>query len=179
MPEPRLEHGALLTSIHEAGHAVERNIVFGTTGAVRPDPQPGKEAGAETEPLPPALLTPTPAGDGETLRDPPYSRAEVDRLLDEMKVALAGVVAEAINYDADPLDRLNEAALSSDAIYAQGIAQRLWCDAQLREHELQRLLYEVRHELDAAWDAVVRVAQSYEASPLGLSSVDVATAIRG
>ena len=118
-------------------------------------------------------------GDAETLRDPPYSRAELARLIDEMKVALAGVVGEAINYGADPLNALNEAALSSDAQYAHGIAQRLWSDVKEREQELRRLLDEVRRELDAAWDAVVRVAQSYEAAPHGLSSLDVAAAIRG
>jgi hypothetical protein len=82
--EPRLEHAASWEAIHEAGHVVERFTIHGTTGAIRPNPLPGKAAGAESELLPKKLLKPG----TQALRDPPYSSDEVARLKDEIKTTL-------------------------------------------------------------------------------------------
>jgi hypothetical protein len=166
------------TSIHEAGHAVERHRVHGTTGAIRPEPLPGKEAGAKMEPLPPNLCEPNPLEAGTVrLRNPPYTSSERTRLEQEIKTALAGSVAEGINWGRDPLETLGERAQASDARHVYGIAKKLWPDPTTTEREVARLAAEVEADLDSAWEIVVKVAEAYEAAPEGLTAEEVGKAM--
>jgi hypothetical protein len=160
------------TSIHEAGHAIERYLVHGSTGAVRPEPAEGKQAGAESEPLPESLReTAANSPSGERLRDGPYSEDERARLIQQVKTTLAGSVAEGIGQGREPLDVLEDGEQRSDACEVWGIAKRLWPEAF--QDEVAALADEVEADLNRAWPWLTRVAEAYEGHS-GLAADDVA-----
>lgn len=161
--EPRLDVDASFTACHEAGHAVGRFLVHGTTGALSPEPLPEKEAGAESEPLPPDLREPDPTRQGEErLVDGPFSTSQRTRLEQEIKTTLGGSAAEGLVRGKPALEVLDEAAQRSDWNLVWGIAKRLWPKPTGRERKVERLAEEVTNELDAVWDTVTLVAETYE-----------------
>jgi hypothetical protein len=179
--EPRYDMDASEVACHEAGHAVERYIVHGTTGAIRPAPLPGKEAGAESEPLPDDLRVADPLKPGETkLVEGPYSDGQRRRLEQEIQTTLAGSVAEGLVRGSEPLDVLTEPAQQSDWELVWGIASRLWPTKEEQDEEVARLAAEVEVDLDAAWTTLKRVAEAYEARHVnvGLDATEVAGVCR-
>ncbi len=171
-PEPRLNHNASQEAIHEAGHALEQYLLHGTTGAILPEPLPGKQAGAESEPLPDCLREPKPnESDGERVVAGPYTEKQRARLEQEIKTTLAGSVAEGLDWGREPLEVLEDPQQKSDADYAYGIAKLLWPTDQYNA-EVARLASEVETELDSCWQALVDLAERYD-SPPGLSASEV------
>jgi hypothetical protein len=154
---------ASVTSCHEAGHAVERFLVFGTTGAICSEPIHGKEAGAEVEPLPPELFEENPTTDGKRWIPGPYSPAQQSRLEQELKVAVAGSVAEAAVREMSPLDVLSEPAQTTDWETVWGIAHTIWQKKDLEDREVERLTNEVEQSLRTHWAWVRAVAEKFDA----------------
>jgi hypothetical protein len=154
---PRFDHNASAEAIHEAGHAVERYLLHGTTGAIRSEPFTDKLAGAETEPFPESLMT----NNGTTLKDPPYDADETTFLLKEIKTTLAGAVAEGLMRGKGPLDVLGESEQSSDDQHVHAIAKRLWPHDEVK-NAVDGLIDEVILDIDGAWQKVTRVAEAYE-----------------
>lgn len=171
--ESRLNHTASQEAIHEAGHALERYLLHGTTGAMLPVPLPGKKAGAESEPLPDCLREPNPnESDEERVVAGPYSEKQRARLEQEIKTTLAGSVAEGLDWGREPLEVLEDPEQKSDADYAYGIAKLLWPAGQYNA-EAVRLASEVEMELDSCWQALVDLAERYDSPPEGLSVSEV------
>jgi hypothetical protein len=157
---------AVATAYHEAGHALARYLVHGSTGPVAPAPFPDKEAGAEMEPLPPELL------DGTRLVPGPYSAVLRNRLVQEVKTGLGGCVAEAILLRRDPLEVLdNEPSLESDRSIVFGVGGSLWLDTEERDREIEALATEMTRELQARWATVERIATAYLEGPLTATQV--------
>lgn len=170
----RLDHNASQTAIHEAGHAVERYLEHGTTGAMRREPLPGKEAGAEMEPLPPSLLETDRETGKARLREGPYEAAERARLEQEIKTTLAGAVAEALDWGRDPLEQLEQSGNGSDAADVYGIAKRLWPDERVRAANIRRAAEGVEADIDDRWQTVTALAEAFEVSSEGLAAEYVA-----
>jgi hypothetical protein len=161
--EPRLDIDASFTSCHEAGHAVGRYIVHGTTGAISPEPLPDKEAGAESEALPPDLREPDPKRQGdERLVDGPYSSSQRAPLEKEIKTTLGGSAAEGLVRGKPALEVLEETPQRSNWNVVWGIAKQLWPNSIDREREVERLAEEITNELDDVWGTVMAVAEAYE-----------------
>ena len=173
----RLDVDATVTAIHEAGHAVARHIVHGTTGAIRWKPESGREAGAESEPLPDHLVENRGSGLPARLADGPF-RHESDRfrLEQEIKTTLAGSIAEAAVRGTQPDVVLSELAQDSDFEYSAGIANKLWAETGERERNLERITAETSSEILKYWPAVSRVADAFDERDL--TADDVASAIR-
>lgn len=143
------------TAYHEAGHAVARFLVHGTTGAIIAAPQEGKEAGAEAEPLPPELLN------GTQLVAGPYTPPQRQRLIAEIRTTLAGCVAEGMLLSREPLDVLEDAASCSDRMTVWGIAGRLWTNTDERDERVASFAKDLVEEFDVEWAKVDRVANAY------------------
>lgn len=171
--EPRLNHNASQEAIHEAGHALERYLLHGTTGAILSEPLPDKQAGAETQPLPDCLLEPIPGKPAEKrVAAGPYTAKQRARLEQEIKTALAGSVAEGLDWGREPLEVLEDPQQKSDADYAYGIAKLLW-PADQYNAEVARLAGDVEAELDSCWPALVDLAERYDSPPVGLGASEV------
>jgi hypothetical protein len=125
---PRFDHNASILAIHEAGHAVERYLLHGTTGAIRAEPSRGKEAAAEIGRFPDSLLT----NNGATLKGPPYDANQTDFLEKAIKTTFAGFVAEGLMRGVEPSLVLGEHEQESDDRQVVNLAKCLWGDAYVK-----------------------------------------------
>jgi hypothetical protein len=157
------------TAVHEAGHALARWQVHGTTGAIRHSPLPEKQAGAESEPLPDELVV---VRNGENRpREGPYTDAERWRLAQEMQTTVAGAAAEANLWGKEPLTVLDEPEQSTDCACFWGIANALWNDQQLRNQQVEIIVRRASEDVRNYWNVVLRIAAAFEEGDLSAQQV--------
>jgi hypothetical protein len=148
-----MEDDERITAIHEAGHAVARYLIHGTTGAIRPTPAPGKAAASESEPLPCHLRG--------ALARREYIGSDRTRLLEEIQTTLAGPAAEAAMRGKPTLDVLEEPPQRSDCEVVYGVAGLLWTTPAVRDREVARIASEMDQALSDDWALVEAVATAY------------------
>src|SRR6266511_6030618 len=114
--EPRLNHNASQEAIHEAGHTLERYLLHGTTGSILPEPLPGKQAGAESEPLPDCLREPNPnKPEAERVVAGPYTEKQRARLEQEIKRTTTSTTRSA-NWGRESCTRTPNSSFRSTAV---------------------------------------------------------------
>lgn len=154
---------------HEAGHAVARWLVHGSTGPVVRAPTADAQAGAESHPFPAALQKivngPDPVGHR-------YSETQAERLTQEVKTALAGCVSEGMLVGRDTGELLSEPENHHDEKTAYACAGLLnKTSTSARDKLIDDLVAELRSELQRECKAVRAIAKAFMERDLSAADV--------
>jgi len=152
-------------AVHEAGHAVVRWRLDGSTGAVTIEPdEPGKAGKAEVPLLPSSLLKGT-----KPFAHADYNAEELAAIDDYIRRGFAGVVAEQ-RVSGRSLDQLLG---RSDIGDTYGIARSYWPDeGTAADGRADRLISDVERLVDEQWQRIERLARVlYERGTLTAAEV--------